>query len=774
MRAFCVRHRTSKKGLTKMRYTKSWNDLDFEKHHYEYAIMRAGNLSRELIAGFLTPLTKLGMKFVYAVPTHELAEEVAVDFRLKGASVEVYRAYDRPDPRSKKHLMCRRPDAFEAVRKLGVPTHNTICERKDRNDGVVIRCPHASRCGLMRQRKATPDIWIVPSSLLFTPMPVFFPEIDALVIDEGFIDKALGDPFKNDVQVLRDAPIVDDYSPEEHDAITRFRQRLRDAVRDNGNGPLSRAALLDQEIDCAKADWLSKLEHRPLFAADLSPEMAEREIKANAKKLKAKATTAHNTSTMWHEISTFLGEGDFGGDEFYGPRTLSGRLTVEGSTILVKPFRTVDSSWRDAPLAYLDATPPTTRLIEIVLGEVPLYGLPSVVRRQPEITAEWSPHVRVRQIFGGPSTMSSVDVGSYAKKKREAQLGNSKKEASRRSNDEIIDYIRLQVALARPGRVGVITFKELRERIAGKLPDTVRWAHFNSVAGLNAMKEVSTLIVLGRQAATRRAVEADASVFAGYPVTGDSDLFELVTGGIRMADGTVQGGRMERHPDPIAEALRWLITEGQLIQAIGRLRPHRRNAPCCLDIITDVPLPLTVDETVQWGDIKPGAVGVMALQGVVLTNVSDAQRAFGLKEWVARGVGGFSKRNLPIRETTESSPVRTFTYQKDGMGQKPCEGFMLPDIIGGQEALRTWLEAKLGPLAAPPQVEMVRVRDLLKTEAGRAILAKAWRGSPLNRTTQTVTAMIAQLRRPLMILQEMMEAGELEGDEQDADETPAI
>jgi hypothetical protein len=35
-----------------MRYTKSWNNLDFEKHHYEYAIMRAGNLSRELIAGF--------------------------------------------------------------------------------------------------------------------------------------------------------------------------------------------------------------------------------------------------------------------------------------------------------------------------------------------------------------------------------------------------------------------------------------------------------------------------------------------------------------------------------------------------------------------------------------------------------------------------------------------------------------------------------------------------------------------------------------------------
>jgi hypothetical protein len=224
---------------------------------------------------------------------------------------------------------------------------------------------------------------------------------------------------------------------------------------------------------------------------------------------------------------------------------------------------------------------------------------------------------------------------------------------------EIVSYIQLQAALAYPARIGVITFKELRKRIAKKLPDNIEWMHYGAVAGRNNMEEVTGLIVIGRLSAQRRDVEALASVFAGYPISGDSNWFEHKTGGIRMANGTVQGVHMEWHRDPITEAVRWLITEGNLIQAIGRLRPHRREAPCWVDIITDVPLPITVDETVQWGDVKPGAVGAMALTGVVLTNVSDARNAFGLTEWAVRGVGVVSNVEIPPTPLrSASSPTR--------------------------------------------------------------------------------------------------------------------
>lgn len=366
----------------------------------------------------------------------------------------------------------------------------------------------------------------------------------------------------------------------------------------------------------------------------------------------------------------------------------------------MNPFRTVHPSWRDAPLAYLDATPPPTRLVEIALGEVVTRVLPSPVRREPEIAAKWSPHVRVRQILGGPATMSSVDVGAYAKKQREKKKeGEKKKDELKRGNvAEIVSYIQLQAALAYPARIGVITFKELREKIEGKLPNNIEWMHYGAVAGRNNMKEVTGLIVLGRPAAPRKVVEDAASVFAGRPIGGDGDWFEYETGGIRRADGTVHRTFMERHNDPIVEALRWQITEGNLIQAIGRLRPHRRDAPCWLDIVTDVPLPIDVSELVQWDDVKPGAVGAMALQGVVLTNISDAHLAFGVSDWAARGVVGKSKEKVLLRDSTDSSPVRKFTYQKDGPGHKRANGSYLPAIISQQSALRAWLEAKLGPL----------------------------------------------------------------------------
>jgi hypothetical protein len=305
----------------------------------------------------LTSLAKLGFKFVYAVPYHELADEVAAAFHAEGMekeSVEVYRAYDRPDPRAPEEQMCRRPEEYEAVCALGISPNSAICESKP--DLVTVRCPHASLCGLMHQRKATPNIWIVPNALLFTPKPVFFPEIDAVVIDEGFIDNVYGDPFKIDVQLLRDTPIEKDlYNPEDYNKLTLFRHRLRDVIKENGDGPLSRAVLIEHEIDCETAWWLSRLEHRPLDSVNLTPDMTDREVKSAANKFKTKATQARNASTMWDEISTFLGE--HWAEEFYGDRSLSGRLTIEGSKLLVRPFRPVQDAWRDAPLAYLDAPP---------------------------------------------------------------------------------------------------------------------------------------------------------------------------------------------------------------------------------------------------------------------------------------------------------------------------------------------------------------------------------------------------------------------------------
>jgi hypothetical protein len=275
----------------------------------------------------------------------------------------------------------------------------------------------------------------------------------------------------------------------------------------------------------------------------------------------------------------------------------------------------------------------------------------------------------------------------------------------------VLRYIRFRAALAAPARVGLITYKGLLEKIGDQLPANVRdtTRHFGALAGMNDMQDVAGLIVIGRPAPRRADVEATASVFAGRPVSGgEGHFFDQHPGGIQLADGSAVGTMVDRHPEPIAEALRWRITDGELGQAVGRLRPHRRLEPCWLDIICDVPLPLRVHEVLRWGAVAPGAKADMAAEGVLLMNSRDAMAAFGTSDWVARGVGGYCKDYI-ITLTTDSSPVRAFTYQKAGPGQKHYTGYYLPGILpGGVTVLRAWLEKRLRALAS---LEVERVQS---------------------------------------------------------------
>lgn len=52
----------------------------------------------------------------------------------------------------------------------------------------------------------------------------------------------------------------------------------------------------------------------------------------------------------------------------------------------------------------------------------------------------------------------------------------------------------------------------------------------------------------------------------------------------------------EAHPDPTAEAIRWSICEAEVIQAIGRGVNRTTATPLQIDPLTDVVLPVTVDE----------------------------------------------------------------------------------------------------------------------------------------------------------------------------------
>jgi len=188
----------------------------------------------------------------------------------------------------------------------------------------------------------------------------------------------------------------------------------------------------------------------------------------------------------------------------------------------------------------------------------------------------------------------------------------------------------------------------------------------------------------------------------GAPSTDDFTWYERFTGGIRIADGKGVAAEHCRHPDPVAEALRWQACEANLIQAIGRLRALRRKAerPFFLDIVSDVPLPITVDVVTPWERARPGRWADMAGDGVLLSSPADVQAAFPdlaptreAARWVVEGLtlGVTSIRELSIDVTPDVAAV---TYKRRGRFM-PAGAFLLPNAPGD---LRHWLGERLGPI----------------------------------------------------------------------------
>ena len=170
-------------------------------------------------------------------------------------------------------------------------------------------------------------------------------------------------------------------------------------------------------------------------------------------------------------------------------------------------------------------------------------------------------------------------------------------------------------------------------RAAG-LPARVDAVHFNGLSGLDRWGGVGGLIVLGRTLPAPMTVEALSAALSGRtPLaasTGDGWWYGSEERRIRLAGGRTHAVPGEVHADPIAEAIRWSICEAELIQAMGRGRGVNRTAenPLQIDLLTDVVLPVTVAELVDWQDLRPARRDLMAARGVVLENAADMAACF--------------------------------------------------------------------------------------------------------------------------------------------------
>jgi len=117
-------------------------------------------------------------------------------------------------------------------------------------------------------------------------------------------------------------------------------------------------------------------------------------------------------------------------------------------------------------------------------------------------------------------------------------------------------------------------------------------------------------------------VERMAAIIFAADVQKVDDWYPVKAGARLMADGTGRFAEFERHPDDRVEAVRWLICEAEIQQAIGRVRGVRRTAdnPVRVIVLNGVDLgPTAIDQLIGWEDLLAvcGPVSLMAARGIV-------------------------------------------------------------------------------------------------------------------------------------------------------------
>jgi putative DNA primase/helicase len=655
---------------------------------------------RREAADYLAELRAAGDKrtVVIVVPTHKLGEEQARAFealpqaQAAGLKAGVWRGRRAPDPEQPGQAMCHDLDAVDDARAAGISNvEKAVCQDED----AGTTCPFFKVCGYQRQKQQEADFWIGAHELLFGTKPAALGKPAVVIVDEAAWRKGLegvdGQPQDLTLGALsRDVEVPNDLAGVDTQVLRNAHGVLADALPRLPLGSLRKAdiaALLLPETvaACRAISW------NRIVPVSIHPGMtpaARREAMAQAPNNREAARLAR----IFAALEALVAEN---GPEASGWVGLAEVETPDGPVrmLRLRGRRPVAKGWQ-VPTIILDA------LLQ-----------PELVRPywpQVEVTAEIearTPYMRVRQQVGRDWAKSALVPDDYSPGDRDRRLKNSE---------------RLRAAVwrevrARGGRSLVVAQKAVEEywRTCGVMPQGLEMAHHNAVAGRDewgpgpGREGVRSLVVIGRTLPRPRDVERMAEALTGAAVAARASRYDRVDAAILLADGTAATTEADRHPDPLAEAIRWQVCEGELIQIVGRARAVNRTAadPVEVLILTDRPLPIPVDEAVSWEGLMPSAQDLMLAQGgVFLESPTDASRCYpnlwatpaAAKMAASRGQWVTSPyREYPIGECY---PLVRATYQRAGERQRPAALVFDPSAVPVDD-LRGWLEDRLGELA---------------------------------------------------------------------------
>lgn len=587
------------------------------------------------VAGLLRSGALRGKKVVIGVPRHDLAAEQRDAFLMLDVEAMVWKGRSAPDPGPGEpdRLMCLDPSApFDAM-EVERAVETASC--KVTANGVTAICPFYRQCGyqaqkpLLRQAKVV----ITAHDTLFHMAPKELGAVGLLVLDEGFWAAGLrGVDGKALLTLDGLRPHLGTVlcwnarNKEDWDAtadLAAAREKLWKVLATAANGPLSVTALSAAGLTPRMCRDAAGLEHRRLRNPGLLPGMDPAERRRRIADVLPKEgepwAPPGRSAAMWLLIADALEN-----DHDVGGAVLCDAMTENGTV------RSLRLAWRAALRKSWGGGGPALHLDATLRSDLVTPFLTDITFAEPLMARE--PYVRVRQVLGAPTSAKALapDDSAPERDRTAAPL--------RRREMAALVALRAR-ALRGQARSGtdllVIGQKAAIDALrAMGLPVNAEAVHFNALSGMDRWREVAGLMVLGRTLPAPKTVEGLAAAVTNLrPVISRGDVawwYEREERRIALADGGVHAIAGEVHADPTAEAIRWSICEGELIQALGRGRGVNRTAetPLEIDLLTDVVLPVAVHEVLAWDDVRPSGQDIMASTGVELENAADMAKAF--------------------------------------------------------------------------------------------------------------------------------------------------
>lgn len=638
----------------------------------------------------------------FAVPEHKLSDEIAERLKPLGVRVAIWRGREAYKPASTTEQMCGNIDEVREAERVFADPEKEVCKT----------CSLYESCAYLAQKKLDADVWIVGHQILThdkPPKPIKARGIAALVVDESPWRAGLFGHEGKGVEVPLDwldpkaLPIPVSVLGLRLEAI---RQDLKRAVEGAEDGPLHRASL--------KAVGFDEETGRVAYGLEW-----ERKIEGGPWREREDNKTLGSMTALWRAVNNLMRP--------FGParsaRITLGRNKDEVRVLKIKGRKDIGEAWR-VPALLIDAS----------LDE-------QLVRPywpQLEVTARLNvetPHMTVRQAAGRAYSKAMLQPLL----KVEDEKGKEVQEARKRAREKVRSYV-LKVDRENGGDTLVISNKSIVEAL--DLPDFIKTAHFNAVAGRDEWKGVRSIIVIGRTLPGPEGVERMAEALTDeviepvsdwYP-RGDIDRLQRIEGGVRLV-----AGQADMHPDPVAESIRSRIVEGEVMQAIGRGRGVRRTADNPLDVIvlSDVVLPIPIDEFLPdvLADLGPED-RMLAAGGIAYDDASAAVTVYpdlwpsaeaARKALQRQRCGTLPNENTIIGNCPAPRRLLRVALQRSGAGQR--QSFATVDSRFHPDP-REALERALGPLAFfelledPPepeaqegtQTEPVAVPSILSSE----------------------------------------------------------